>query len=1270
MDIAITPQMIKGDLTSVRSISLIGLSLCGVISDRTSCAIMKAGENLPLKNIGEIIDAGSGVVALLSTSTGFPEFAVNELVAYVQSLVEGSSSYKNGSVIPHGSNLQCQVSYDLLNKFRSVSMEKLVNSFDLSARLKNRMPSRNFPFHNIGEVLDAGEAVLSQVLKIRDISLKTAKEFCALIKTLYTKNSGVVGIEPRIIQRETFEPSSVKLGSPELRSKTLKSLVSGHPISTRIKTCINSKGFPFATVSELLDAGDMALSSLLNVKHIGLKSAKELLAFVQSFLVRSTPSVSIENNRKEIATIISKEFPGMCELSLAEYLDGKADVIASRRLESRFHTMLNLPTERKELLRLCFRGITLEHVGKRYGLSRERVRQIYSKYSGWFDDKSSPHWARQSLNKIMVGNHLPSLEELMAFDRDLPSALINHFAVFKGGQLTPERRLEIAKALNLDVDPELAVQTKWTIDRLVYELKQFANKLGSPTMMPLQKEMKEQGRSDLHGAIGKFGGQSKVAKLAGLSYQGQLVAPDGSRTYWTDERVGAFLKEVAKKEGIPGRMPSQKAVCRYAPNPATIISNLTGSSRLKGRGPISWYALSKKYGLRYCPETSKVTQIFIKSFVKSLGDSLFHLSPAEIYVLFEQHRIGKAGVNTYRKRSFDLLVEAIQSGRLPREEIKKWLKKPGSATVDILLDPNCQTIEEAFHRSGIKPKNRASVQLASAKGQPLERCDLESQLPIPSAGETLKALKKTSHLISESTSDEDAIKFLIAKAADKLWKRCFVEEDACVKQIAEHKGNTYSQTARDAFLNEYRACTEMPIPDGYTFHSPSGKPLMPKLMQMLIAHRVLTRKRVLNLSGTGTGKTLSAILASRVINARLTLITCPNATVAAWKNAILCAFPESEVVTKPESWNPCWRNSSILHYVVVNHEMIQDCYEEAINRFIEQNRIDLVVIDELHQVKQRNPHQESQRRRLLSHLLNAIPDGRPAPAVLGMSATPIINNLFEGRSLVELVTGLSNPDIEIKPTIENCMKMFQTFTTLGFRMIPKFQVSREPKIYPIDASGLLPDLLALGPHPHPQKVEALLLRVKFPVIKQNIRKKTVIFTEYVAEMVEPLAAYLTENNLSFGVYTGDSKDASEPEYSDALQQFLKGETDVLIASIRTLATGVDGLQFVSNNVIFASLPWTSTDYDQAIGRFDREGFVFDELDIHIPRTYIRTSSGTEWSWCDARLRRLQNKRDIARAAVDGEIPDSEGQLTPAKATEYWLGWLKRVNENDPSVKIS
>ncbi|MFN6069756.1 MAG: C-terminal helicase domain-containing protein, partial [Pseudanabaena sp.] len=142
-----------------------------------------------------------------------------------------------------------------------------------------------------------------------------------------------------------------------------------------------------------------------------------------------------------------------------------------------------------------------------------------------------------------------------------------------------------------------------------------------------------------------------------------------------------------------------------------------------------------------------------------------------------------------------------------------------------------------------------------------------------------------------------------------------------------------------------------------------------------------------------------------------------------------------------------------------------------------------------------------------------------------------------------------------------------------------------------------------------------------------------------------------------GTYTGNDKDATEEGFVDMLEQFLKGKVDILVASIKCLGTGVDGLQYISNNVIVASLPWTSTDYEQAIGRFDREGFVFDSLDIHVPKTYALLSNGEEWSWCQSKLNRLENKRDIAKAAVDGEIPDSNSQLTPAKATQYWMGWL-------------
>ena len=128
----------------------------------------------------------------------------------------------------------------------------------------------------------------------------------------------------------------------------------------------------------------------------------------------------------------------------------------------------------------------------------------------------------------------------------------------------------------------------------------------------------------------------------------------------------------------------------------------------------------------------------------------------------------------------------------------------------------------------------------------------------------------TTDLLQSSSSDGDAISFLIAKAKAKLWKHCFEDEEEAIEEAKSHQGNIYSEAIRNSFLEEYTSCRELSLPDGYSSFKP-------KLMQRLIAYRVLTEHRVLNLSGTGTGKTLSAILASRVIDSKLTVITCPNA---------------------------------------------------------------------------------------------------------------------------------------------------------------------------------------------------------------------------------------------------------------------------------------------------------------------------------------------------------------------------------------------------------
>lgn len=919
-----------------------------------------------------------------------------------------------------------------------------------------------------------------------------------------------------------------------------------------------------------------------------------------------------------------------------------------------------------EIVQLYNQGYTLQDIGDKYGLTRERIRQIIKKYEGYYILSGSKEWCLkelETLSKLQSGSKkLPSNEELIAYHPKLVGALREHFTECKEfGTLSQENRYEVIKYLAYDLDIEIKTQKKWTLERIIYEVREVAKQLGKPDLMPMQNELVELDRQDLRGAIGRYGGQSKVAKLVGLTYQGQTVGEDGSRTYWTEERIREFLYDVAEKEGHPNYMPTQEECNKHVPTGRKGIYTIITQAHIAKKNTLTWFEVAQKYGLKFDTDFHRVTINYIKSFVKGLGDSLYNLTPSEIYVLFEQQGINKAGINTHRERTFDTLIEAIQSGNLPHEEIDKWVNDKPAQIVDALLDPENKTVEEAFRKVD---KRLNKTDHKTKTDNPFDENyqeDIEQDLPAPNAGDTLKSLSVTTNILVNGSSDQEAINFLVAKAKAKLWKRCFEDEQTAIAEAQAHSGNVYSEAVRDSFIEEYTRCKQLPIPQGYSFRDDSGTFREPKLMQRLIAYRLLQESRVLNLSGTGTGKTLSAVLASRVVGAQITVIACPNSTIKGWTKTIKNSFPNSDVVTK--SWNPIWSNSGSPRYLVINHEMFQNRYLSDIKKFIRFHAIDFIVIDELHQVKQRDAKEESQRRHLLNGLITDIPNDRPKPRVLGMSATPIINNLQEGKSLVELVSSLSQDDIGTSITVPNCMKLYQKFTTMGFRMIPQHQQSRIPTVYPIDATPYLEDLFALGHRPHPQQVEAVLVKARWSMIKQHLRPKTVIFTEYVKDIVPYLAKQIKQTTpFTVGTYTGNDKDATEEGFSDMLEQFLKGKVDILVASIKCLGTGVDGLQYISNNVIFASLPWTSTDYEQAIGRFDREGFVFDSLDIHVPKTYALLSNGEEWSWCQSKLNRLENKRDIAKAAVDGEIPDSNSQLTPAKATQYWMGWLRRISE--------
>lgn len=64
------------------------------------------------------------------------------------------------------------------------------------------------------------------------------------------------------------------------------------------------------------------------------------------------------------------------------------------------------------------------------------------------------------------------------------------------------------------------------------------------------------------------------------------------------------------------------------------------------------------------------------------------------------------------------------------------------------------------------------------------------------------------------------------------------------------------------------------------------------------------------------------------------------------------------------------------------------------------------------------------------------------------------------------------------------------------------------------------------------------------------------------------------------------------------------------------------------------------------------------MKVIIPVTFADVN-GERWSYCESKLHRLEYKKSIADAAVDGIVP--EGNLrTPAQAQQDIMGWLERL----------
>ena len=486
------------------------------------------------------------------------------------------------------------------------------------------------------------------------------------------------------------------------------------------------------------------------------------------------------------------------------------------------------------------------------------------------------------------------------------------------------------------------------------------------------------------------------------------------------------------------------------------------------------------------------------------------------------------------------------------------------------------------------------------------------------------------HLKALNFSEEDElIRFIVQNHVALTWQ-AVLDGDIDPEALRSEPAEGIFGRIRDHFLEQYDGATLLPLPAGYAY-TKDGQPVIPNLMQRLTAYRVLTERRIGNWSGVGAGKTLSAILSSRVIAARLTIIVAYNSTLQAWAEVIRSAFPTSVVHVKEEA-----RDLDALAiipsrstYLILNYESFQQPWSPAfVADLTARHQVDFVVLDEIQLARQRHEAVESRRRRTLADLVDRASARNPDLGVLAMSATPVINNLVEAVKLLELTTGLDFSALPTAPTISNAIRTHEKLVLHGIRTHPNYPQSIVTTFPEVDGTPSVADYLAV-PRRRPAEMDRVSLEAKLPLLIPELRAGTFIYSHYTTSLIPPLRAAVERAGLTTGLYTGEDK--------SGLDDFLSGAVDVLIDSA-PIGTGVDGLQRVCNRLIFLSVPSTAAEFEQVVGRLHRQGSAFDKVEVAIPQVVLRDGRGREWSWDKDRYRVISSKRTLADAALDGVIP--------------------------------
>jgi superfamily II DNA or RNA helicase len=632
----------------------------------------------------------------------------------------------------------------------------------------------------------------------------------------------------------------------------------------------------------------------------------------------------------------------------------------------------------------------------------------------------------------------------------------------------------------------------------------------------------------------------------------------------------------------------------------------------------------------------------VKELLRSLIESgiIYTWTEARLYGLLLTKGVLNLRYENRHSQFFKNLIEARHTEEGSRA-IKEYAYSDSEGVPDLLkvtIDPNEEEVPTA-----------SSEELATLVNEEQDPLDY-GEIP------TVEQILSSTQVLETINVDEEAIQFFVRGLVNDLWKRAFKEEDNTIFEIKREgtNGNKFHDLVTQTFLQEYGNTRAIKIPNGYSFRE------KPTLMQKFIAYKISTQSSFGNFSGTGAGKTLSAVLSSRVIDSKMTVIVCPNDIVKQWEDEIYKIFPAvagSSVLYGKAAFDAKY-NENRYQYLVLNYDKFNQSYSPNLILKLAEQKIDFVILDEIHYAKTRFKEEESIRSKNLKGLLTEIRRKNTEVKILGLSATPVINNLMEGRSLLEMVTGKIYEDVVTKPTVPNAVTLYQKLSLISIREIPEYKFAKDEQFIEVDAE-ISPDIITKNFIKSPLAVEQFLTEARINEVIKNIDKNghTIIYTEYVGNgIVEKLEKAVRDHGYKPALHTGSDHSGKK--------LFLDNKAQVLIAS-SPISIGVDGLQTVCNKLIINCLPWTNARYQQLIGRLIRIGQKMDSVKVIIIKASLKLGT-KRYEYDQKKWNRIEFKRTLADCAVDGVLPERD-LVTPEQAHKEAVRWLERLDRGEIST---